>query len=181
MQVLFTTKERNGIITEAHKVVPGTTREPTADLALIDTGFPTVRPEWDHNSTEVKEGFEVYHQTLLAGLKAMARWPTHVSKVYDVRQGPEILAAFLECPQETFRRYIPYDPEAPERERFLLFTFMNQAAPNIKEKLQKLSRVRERKNRNLMMMAERVFKTRENSEEKELRKEKDKKGASLTC
>ena len=58
---------------------------------------------------------------------------------------------------------------------------MNQIAPNIKKKLQKLGRIGERSNKNLMVIAERVFNTRENSEEKELKKEKHKKRASLKC
>ena len=58
---------------------------------------------------------------------------------------------------------------------------MNHIAPSIKKKLQKLNRIGERSNKNLIVMAERVFNTRENSEEKELKKEKDKKRASLKC
>lgn len=35
-----------------------------------------------------------------------------MSKVYDVRQGAEESPpAFLECLQEAFRWYTPYDPE----------------------------------------------------------------------
>lgn len=54
--------------------------EPTADSALIDAGFSTVRPEWDHNSAEGKQRLKVYNQTLLVGLKAVARWPANMSK-----------------------------------------------------------------------------------------------------
>lgn len=42
------------------------------------------------------------------GLKADSRQLTYMSKIYDVRQGPEESpAAFLECLQEAFRHYIP--------------------------------------------------------------------------
>lgn len=55
------------------------------------------RPAWDYNTAAGKEHLLVYRQTLLAGLKAAARWPTDLVKVYDVRQGAdESPAAFLE-------------------------------------------------------------------------------------
>ena len=47
---------------------------------------------------------------------------------------------------------------------------MNQAAPDIKKKLQKLDRLGERNIRDLIMVAERIFNIRESAEEKELKK-----------
>lgn len=58
---------------------------------------------------------------------------------------------------------------------------MNQAAPDIKKKLQKLDRLWEKNIRDLMMVAKRVFSTRKCVEEKEYKKEKEKKRALLTC
>ena len=49
---------------------------------------------------------------------------------------------------------------------------MNQVAPDIKKKLQKLDRLEERNIRDVMMVAERVYNTRKSAEEKELKKEK---------
>lgn len=104
LQVIFTTKERGRIVLEAHKLVPGPNGEPTVDPAIIDMGFPTIWPNWDHNTAEGKERLKIYCQTLLAGLKAAARWPANMSKVYGIRRGAEESpAAFLECLQEAFR------------------------------------------------------------------------------
>ena len=47
---------------------------------------------------------------------------------------------------------------------------MNQAAPDIKKKLQKLDRLGERNIRDLIMVAGRIFNIRESAEEKELKK-----------
>lgn len=83
LKVLFITKERNRMITEACKVVPELTGEPTADSAHIDAVLPTVQSEWDHNSVEGKKRLKVYCQTLLVALKEVARQIINMSKVYE--------------------------------------------------------------------------------------------------
>ena len=97
LEVLFTTEERERIQVEARKSVLGEDRQPTQNPDLINAAFPLSRPTWDDNSAEGKERLRVYRQTLMAGLKAAARKPTNLAKVYDVRQGKdESPAAFLE-------------------------------------------------------------------------------------
>ena len=92
------------------------------------------RPTWDYNSAEGKERLRVYHQTLMAGLKAAAGKPTNLAKVYDVRQGKdESPAAFLERVIEAFRQYTPMNPEALETKAAIIMAFVNQAAPDIKK------------------------------------------------
>ncbi|XP_042829873.1 uncharacterized protein LOC122235261 [Panthera tigris] len=86
LEVLFTTEERERIQVEARKSVLGEDRQPTQNPDLINAAFPLSRPTWDDNSAEGKERLRVYRQTLMAGLKAAARKPTNLAKVYDVRQ-----------------------------------------------------------------------------------------------
>lgn len=45
----------------------GPNGKPTVDPAVIDIGFPTISPNWDHDTMEGKERLKVYLQTLLAG------------------------------------------------------------------------------------------------------------------
>ena len=74
----------------------------------------------------------------MAGLRAAARKPTNLAKVNLVRQEPnESLAAFLERLMETFRQYTPMDPQADESCAAIMLAFVNQAAPDIRRKLQK--------------------------------------------
>lgn len=47
LQALFTTEERDGIQTEAWKLVLGPTGESTAKQALIDAPFPLIHLVWD--------------------------------------------------------------------------------------------------------------------------------------
>ncbi|XP_070264808.1 uncharacterized protein [Myotis yumanensis] len=55
LQVLFTTEERERILNEARKMVPGVDGNPTTNQAQIDASFPLTRPEWDFNTAEVAE------------------------------------------------------------------------------------------------------------------------------
>lgn len=81
---------------EAQKLVPSSTKEPTANQTLIDTLFTLICYEWDKTMAQRKESLLVYHQTLLPNLK---------EAVYDVRQGlDESQVAFLQVLHEAFRR-----------------------------------------------------------------------------
>lgn len=80
----------------------------------------------------------------MAGLQAAARKPTNLAKVNSVRQEPqESPAAFLERIMEAFRQYTPLDPSADETRATLVLAFVNQAAPDIRRKLQKIERLGE--------------------------------------
>ena len=69
----------------------------------------------------------MYHQTLMAGLRAAARKPTNLSKVNLIRQEPnESLAAFLERLMEAFRQYTPMDPQADESRAAVLLAFLTR-------------------------------------------------------
>ena len=117
----------------------------------------------------------MYRQTLMAGLRAAARKPTNLAKVNLVRQEPtESPSAFLERLMEAFRQYTPMDPQAEEARAAVLLAFVNQAAPDINRKLQKIEGLGEQTIQDLLKAAEKVFNNRETSEEREerLRREK---------
>ena len=100
----------------------------------------------------------MYRQTLMAGLRAAAKKPTNSAKVNLVRQEPnESPAAFLERLMEAFRQYTPMDPQANESRAALMLAFVNQAAPDIRKKLQKIERLGEQSIQDLVRAAERVL------------------------
>ena len=112
----------------------------------------------------------MYRQTLMAGLRATARKPTNLAKVNLVRQEPtESPAAFLERLMEAFRQYTPMDPQAEESHTAVLLAFVNQAAPDIRRKLQKIEGLGEQTIQDLLKAAEKVFNNRETPEEREER------------
>ncbi|XP_076774689.1 uncharacterized protein LOC143435547 [Arvicanthis niloticus] len=69
LQVLFTTEERQRILLEARKNVPGTDGRPTSLQNEIDAAFPLTRPDWDFNTANDREHLKIYRQTLMAGLR----------------------------------------------------------------------------------------------------------------
>ena len=99
----------------------------------------------------------MYRQTLMAGLWAAARKPTNLAKVNLVRQEPtESPSAFLERLMEAFKQYTPMDPQAEESRTAVLLAFVNQAAPDIRRKLQKIEGLGEQTIQDLLKAAEKV-------------------------
>ena len=93
----------------------------------------------------------------MAGLRAAARKPTNLARVNLVRREPtESPAAFLERLMEAFRQYTPMDPQAEESCAAVLLAFVNQAALDIRRKLQKIEGLREQTILDLLKAAEKV-------------------------
>ena len=129
-----------------------------------------MRLNWDFECAEGRERLQVYRQTLMAGLRAAARKPKNLSKVNLIRQEPnESPAAFLERLMEAFRQYTPMDPQADESRTAVLLAFVNQAALDIRRKLQRIERLGEQSIQDLVMATEKVFNNRETPEEREER------------
>ena len=166
--MLFTTEELERILAEARKRVPGVDGRPTTQPHLVDEGFPLLWPNWDFERAEGRERLRVYRQTLMAGLRATARKPTNLTELNLVRQEPSgSQAAFLERLMEAFRQYTPMDPQAEESRTAVLLAFINQAAPDIRKKLQKIEGLGEQMIQDLLKAAEKVFNNRETPEERE--------------
>ncbi|CAD7689170.1 unnamed protein product [Nyctereutes procyonoides] len=156
------------------------TDHPTQNPDLINAAFPLSRPTWDYNSAEGKERLRVYRQTLMAGLKAATRKPTNLAKVYDMRQGKdESPAAFLKRVIEAFRQYTPVNPEAPETKAAIIMVFVNQAAPDIKKKLQRVKRLGEKSLQDSVIVAERVCYNNRKSPEEQQTKLSDRQTRNL--
>ena len=163
-------EEWERILAEAWKRVPGVDGRPTAQPHLVDEGFPLLQPNWDFERVKGRERLRVYRQTLMAGLRAAARKPTNLAKVNLVRQETtESPVAFLERLMEAFRQYTPMDPQAEESHAAVLLEFVNQAAPDIRRKLQKIEGLKEQTIQDLLKAAEKVFNNRETPEEREER------------
>ena len=68
---------------------------------------------------------------------------------------------------EAFRQYTPMDPQADVSRAAVLLSFVNQAAPDIRRKLQKIEGLGELSIQDLVRAAEKVFNNRETPEERE--------------
>ena len=122
----------------------------------------------------------MYRQTLMAGLRGAARKPTNLAKINPVRQQPnESPAAFLERIMEAFRQHTPMDPQADESRAAVMLAFVNQAAPDIRKKLQKIERLNEQSLQDLVRAAERVFNHRETQKRERTALEEKKENLEL--
>ncbi|XP_023604502.1 uncharacterized protein LOC111824488 [Myotis lucifugus] len=180
---LFTTEERDRILLEAQRNVPGRDGRPTQLQNIIDDTFPLARPNWDPNTPEGREHLSSYRQALVAGLRAASRRPTNLAKVREVVQGPaESPAAFLERLMEAYRRFTPFDPQSEDQRASVAMAFIGQSATDIRRKLQRLDGLQDLTLRDLVKEADKVFHKRETEEEKEelvsSSKERDRKGGS---
>ena len=119
--------------------MPGPGGLPTQLPNEIDEGFPLTRPDWDYETAPGRESLRIYHQALLAGLKGARKHPTNLAKVRTIIQGKdENPAAFMERLLEGFRMFTPFNPEALEHKAAVAMSFIDQAALNIRGKLQRL-------------------------------------------
>ena len=71
------------------------------------------------------------------------------------------------------------DPQADESRAAVMLAFVNQAAPDIKKKLQKIERLNEQSLQDLVRAAERVFNHRETPKEREDHIKREKKNLEL--
>uniref|UniRef100_A0A8I5N790 Core shell protein Gag P30 domain-containing protein n=1 Tax=Papio anubis TaxID=9555 RepID=A0A8I5N790_PAPAN len=166
LQVLLTTEERQRVLLEARKNVPGPGGLPTQLPNEIDEGFPLTRPDWDYETAPGRESLRIYRQALLAGLKGAGKRPTNLAKVRTITQErDESPAAFMERLLEGFRMYTPFDPEALEHKATIAMAFIDQAALDIRGKLQRLDGIQTYGLQELVREAEKVYNKREKKKE----------------
>lgn len=73
---------------------------------------------------------------------------------------------------EAFKHYSLYNLESWELQQVIILACVNQAASDIKKKLQSLERLGENSIRDLVAVAEKVYNKRERHNEKEERRER---------
>lgn len=98
----------------------------------------------------------------MRGLRAAAQRPTHLAKVHRVHQEmAESPAFFLERIIEAYRTYTSLDPAAPEIKSTVIMSLVDQAAPDIKHKLERIDRLGEKSLQELLVVAEKVVDNKE--------------------
>lgn len=131
LQTLLTSEEKQRVLLEARKNVPGDDGRPTQLPNEIDTAFPLTRPNWDFATPAGREHLRLYRQLLIAGLRAAARRPTNLAQVKQVIQGKEETpSAFLERLKEAYRMYTPYDPDDEGQATSVSMSFIWQSSPD---------------------------------------------------
>ncbi|XP_055978462.1 LOW QUALITY PROTEIN: uncharacterized protein LOC130031220 [Sorex fumeus] len=157
LTALLTTAEKEAVLINARKHVPGPDGQPTILQNLIDEYSPLKRPEWDPNSPEGRRHLRIYRQTLAAGLREAGRKPTNLAKVRGVIQGQnESPSLFLERLFEAYRQYTPFDPTSEEHQASVAMAFIGQSATDIRRKLQRMEGLQDMSLRDLVTEANKI-------------------------
>jgi hypothetical protein len=78
-------------------------------------------------------------------------------------------AAFLEQAMEAFHCYTHIEPRKTDNSGTTALTFINQSAPDIRMKLQKQERFREKSLRDLVEITEKVYSNKKSIEEEQIK------------
>uniref|UniRef100_A0A803VNA1 CCHC-type domain-containing protein n=1 Tax=Ficedula albicollis TaxID=59894 RepID=A0A803VNA1_FICAL len=145
----------------------------------VEEHFPSQDPHWDPNTKEGRVFLGQYQQWVLFGFKHAMPKAINWSKLYEVKQEPhETPTAFVERLRRAARRYTNIDPEKPEAAVQLASIFIENSAPDIRKKLQKLEGAESRDLGELLQVAWAAFNNRGDEEENKIRereKEKEQK------
>ncbi|XP_058436982.1 uncharacterized protein LOC131424380 [Marmota monax] len=168
LQILLTSEEKQKVLLEARKNVPGDDGRPTQLPNLINEAFPLTRPNWDHATEAGRDHLRLYRQLLIAGLHAAGRRPTNLAQVRQTTQGAEETpTAFLERLKEAYRRFTPFDPDSEDQKGNVSMAFIWHSAPDIRSKLQRLDNLQDFSLADLLKEAEKIYNKRETPEERE--------------
>ncbi|XP_046303507.1 uncharacterized protein LOC124094639 [Marmota monax] len=166
LQILLTSEEKQKVLLEARKNVPGDDRRPTQLPNLINEAFPLIWPNWDYTTEAGRDHLRLYRQLLIAGLHAAGRRPTNLAQVRQTTQrAEETPTAFLGRLKEAYRRFTPFDPDSEDQKGNVSMAFIWQSAPDIRTKLQRLDNLQDFSLADLLKEAEKIYNKRETPEE----------------
>ncbi|KAK1346858.1 hypothetical protein QTO34_000718 [Cnephaeus nilssonii] len=167
--MFFNTEELMRIVTEAWKWL-----QTQAPAGILDTdrwareAFPDEEPDWNPNSEDGMVGLERYWLAFLQEVRAGAKKPTNMAKISEVfQETDESPAAFYVRLCEAYRIYTPFKPEAPENQTMVNATFVGQAQPDIRRKLQKLEGFAGKNATELLDIENKVFINQDSAARKE--------------
>ncbi|KYO24243.1 hypothetical protein Y1Q_0004285 [Alligator mississippiensis] len=130
---LLTLEEKRLVLEEACAVAQQ--RHPNG---VVDELCPKTNPCWDLNVQGELRSLELYQELVLAALREAIPKQKNLSKLYEVRQGPEEdPSSFYGRLCEAVKQWTELDPELPENAKMFNTLFIGQSAPDIRKKLQK--------------------------------------------
>ena len=170
-------EEKVRILDQARKVADERQRVDVS-LASAEEAIPSTEPDWDPNTRAGKESLRHLITCLLQGMTQGVQKVVNYNKIKEVTQEEnENPALFLGRFTEAFKNFTKTDLKSMEGRVLLAHSFMTQAAPDIRRKLQKLGKGPETPISDLVEEANRVFLNRDWEEEakreqKETRKDR---------
>ena len=165
------------ILDQARKVADERQRVDDS-LAPAEEAIPSTEPDWDPNTRAGKESLRHRITCLLQRMTQGVRKVVNYNKIKEVTQEEnENPALFLGRLTEVFKNFTKADLKSMEGRVLLAHSFITQAVPDIRRKLQKLGKGPETPISDMVEEANRVFLNRDREEEarreqKEVRKDR---------
>jgi hypothetical protein len=104
-----------------------------------DEKIPDTRPDWDSNTPNELQSIQHMRQAILEGDHQGARGATNLAKISEVTQKPDELPnQFHDRLYDAYCQYTPFDPEALTNQPMINTIFIQQSAPGVRQKLQKI-------------------------------------------
>ncbi|XP_062977970.1 uncharacterized protein LOC134395737, partial [Elgaria multicarinata webbii] len=170
MGYLLTTEQRLQIqanLEEAAGIRGQLDNQPDSQVTLAKYA-PRLDPRWDIQNADHRALQREYQQAFIEAVKKGRRKMMNMQKIHDVvQQKEESPGMFLERLMKAYRRYTPIDPEHPNNRQTVVLSFVSQAAPDIRKKLQKADGFEGMSLTQLKALADRVYVNREVEEKKE--------------
>ncbi|XP_015268493.1 PREDICTED: uncharacterized protein LOC107126116 [Gekko japonicus] len=184
LTALLTSEEKRKVMAAAKKTVenrvPADQQPNAADW--VRARFPDIDPNWDPNVDADRGRSEEYRTAILLGLQEAGKKPMNMAKLREVIQEPtEPPYTFLERLYKAYRLYTPFDPEEEANRTMVNASFVSQAAPDIRRKLQKLEGFQGMNVSQLIEVAQKVFVNRDKEEKKEEEAKHRRKAAILAA
>jgi hypothetical protein len=172
LQTFFNMEEKRHILAGTHQYLEMSQWE----WQTLPHGYgPQFWRNKQHRTLPLKKEEDTYVDIkgpfLLQGIQAKARKPINMTKLSSVSQGPkESPGDFYERLCKAYRIYAPFDPEAPDSQKMVNTSFIAQACPDIRKKLQKPKAFAEINISHLPEIADKVYNNQEAISEKKANK-----------
>ncbi|XP_059581502.1 uncharacterized protein LOC132249856 [Alligator mississippiensis] len=162
LAALLTPEEKRLVLEKARTIAQQC--HPAGD---VDELCPKKNKDWDPNTRGGRKELELYQEFVLAALRQAIPKQKNLSKLYEVRQGPEEdPSSFYGRLCEAARQWMDLDPELPENARMFNTLFIGQSAPDIRKKLQKAEGAAGMSISQMIEIAYKVYSNRDQVKEK---------------
>nr|XP_060613658.1 uncharacterized protein LOC132763840 [Anolis sagrei ordinatus]XP_060615664.1 uncharacterized protein LOC132765386 [Anolis sagrei ordinatus]XP_060616059.1 uncharacterized protein LOC132765805 [Anolis sagrei ordinatus]XP_060621250.1 uncharacterized protein LOC132768867 [Anolis sagrei ordinatus]XP_060622708.1 uncharacterized protein LOC132769794 [Anolis sagrei ordinatus]XP_060627603.1 uncharacterized protein LOC132772757 [Anolis sagrei ordinatus]XP_060641727.1 uncharacterized protein LOC13278 len=168
MTSLLTTEERKRVLAAMKRQTEARRNAAVNPVDHMRENCPEADPQWDPNIAAQLARIHQYGQLMIQGLAEAGKKPSNLSKVKEIKQGAdESPGAYLERLLSAYRQYMPFDPAVEANRNMVNATFVEQSAPDIRRKLQKLDGFAGMNMSQLIEIANRVMANRDQEEKRD--------------
>uniref|UniRef100_R4GCV7 Core shell protein Gag P30 domain-containing protein n=1 Tax=Anolis carolinensis TaxID=28377 RepID=R4GCV7_ANOCA len=183
LNMLFTSEERRAVLNNGVAIAQVGAPQDGDAAEWGAQRFPVeIDPQWDTAEEGHLQRLKGFQRILVEAVKRGPPRPVNIIKIQGVvQEKSESPTAFLERLEAAYRKYSPYNLEDENGRRAIQQSFISQAAPDIRRKIQKQPGFLGKTMNELLALADQVYMARDQVEqEKKDRKKKQEYQALVT-